>query len=263
MHGAPVIPDHLETALRDWIDSLTTALLFGSPTDGCGRSIHMICFRYDPAHADFAYQFAYQIETLNDGRPLLDADRGRPSPASRRSSCAGSARSDGTPLHHPGAGPGCGRHRRARTAGGKGDRVQRSPRGQRIGPKLRPPARPTPCALPSAPSTASPGPIASPGRRPRGLAQRADAKAGRCKSRHSCCIGTTRGEAIPAVSLPSATSAVGVRPGTNALKLAAVAGSSPVAERLGWGRGCVGSGKPHPILPANRRGTDTARGWPV
>ncbi len=74
MHGAPVIQDYLETTLRDW--TMGRAALIQRWIDE-GKMA-----RVDPEHLLYMLwattqhyaDFGHQIETLNNGRPLSDAD---------------------------------------------------------------------------------------------------------------------------------------------------------------------------------------------
>lgn len=73
MHGAPVIQDYLETTLRDWTAG-RMAVIQGWIDDGKMAPV-------DPRHLLYMLwsmtqhyaDFGHQIETLNGGRPLSDA----------------------------------------------------------------------------------------------------------------------------------------------------------------------------------------------
>ena len=73
MQGAPIIQDHLETTLRDWTDT-RIALIECWIDSGAIRPIEPRWLLYMIwATTQHYADFAHQVETLNLGRPLSDA----------------------------------------------------------------------------------------------------------------------------------------------------------------------------------------------
>ena len=73
MHGAPVIQDYLETTLRDWTTG-RAALIQGWIDAGKMQPVnpeHLLYMLW--ATTQHYADFGHQIETLNHGRPLSDA----------------------------------------------------------------------------------------------------------------------------------------------------------------------------------------------
>lgn len=74
MHGAPVIQDYLETTLRDWTDSriarIETWIAQGKMAPVDPRHLLYMLWATTQHYADFGHQ----IETLNGGRALSEAD---------------------------------------------------------------------------------------------------------------------------------------------------------------------------------------------
>lgn len=74
MHGAPVIQDYLETTLRDWTAG-RAALIQRWVDEGKMRPIdprHLLYMLW--ATTQHYADFGHQIETLNGGKPLSDAE---------------------------------------------------------------------------------------------------------------------------------------------------------------------------------------------
>lgn len=74
MHGAPVIQDYLETTLRDWTSG-RIALIQRWIDEGKMRPIdprHLLYMLW--ATTQHYADFGHQIETLNGGKPLSDAE---------------------------------------------------------------------------------------------------------------------------------------------------------------------------------------------
>jgi len=73
MQGAPIIQDYLETALRDWTDTRIAAIerwiAAGRMRAVDPRWLLYMIWATTQHYADFAHQ----IETLNEGKPLSDA----------------------------------------------------------------------------------------------------------------------------------------------------------------------------------------------
>ncbi|NYS23514.1 TetR family transcriptional regulator C-terminal domain-containing protein [Rhodobacteraceae bacterium 2376] len=73
MQGAPIIQDYLETTLRDWTDT-RIALIEGWIASGAIQPIEPRWLLYMIwATTQHYADFAHQIETLNQGTPLSDA----------------------------------------------------------------------------------------------------------------------------------------------------------------------------------------------
>jgi len=74
MHGAPVIQDYLETTLRDWTAG-RAALIQRWIDEGKMAPVnpHHLLYMLWATTQHYA-DFSHQIETLNGGRPLSDAD---------------------------------------------------------------------------------------------------------------------------------------------------------------------------------------------
>ena len=73
MQGAPIVQDYLETTLRDWTAS-RIAMIEAWIADGHIRPIEPRWLLYMIwATTQHYADFAHQIETLNDGAPLSDA----------------------------------------------------------------------------------------------------------------------------------------------------------------------------------------------
>ncbi len=73
MHGAPVIQDYLETTLRDWTTG-RAALIQRWVDEGKMRPVnpeHLLYMLW--ATTQHYADFGHQIETLNGGKPLTDA----------------------------------------------------------------------------------------------------------------------------------------------------------------------------------------------
>ena len=73
MHGAPVIQDYLETTLRDWTTG-RAALIRAWIDEGKMKPVnpeHLLYMLW--ATTQHYADFGHQIETLNGGRPLSDA----------------------------------------------------------------------------------------------------------------------------------------------------------------------------------------------
>ena len=73
MHGAPVIQDYLETTLRDWTAG-RAALIQRWIDEGRMAPIspkHLLYMLW--ATTQHYADFSHQIETLNGGKPLTDA----------------------------------------------------------------------------------------------------------------------------------------------------------------------------------------------
>jgi TetR/AcrR family transcriptional regulator len=76
MHGAPVIQDYLETTLRDWTTG-RAALIRAWIDEGKMKAVnpeHLLYMLW--ATTQHYADFGHQIETLNGGRPLSDAQWG-------------------------------------------------------------------------------------------------------------------------------------------------------------------------------------------
>ena len=74
MHGAPVIQDYLETTLRDWTDN-RAARIQGWIDAGRMQPVdprHLLYMLW--ATTQHYADFGHQIETLNGGRPLTEAE---------------------------------------------------------------------------------------------------------------------------------------------------------------------------------------------
>ena len=74
MHGAPVIQDYLETTLRDWTAG-RAALIQNWIDEGKMAPVdpqHLLYMLW--ATTQHYADFSHQIETLNGGRPLTDAE---------------------------------------------------------------------------------------------------------------------------------------------------------------------------------------------
>ena len=72
MHGAPVIQDYLETTLRDWTNG-RIALIQRWIDQGKMRPVnprHLLYMLW--ATTQHYADFGHQIQTLNDGKPLID-----------------------------------------------------------------------------------------------------------------------------------------------------------------------------------------------
>ncbi|MBC7146532.1 MAG: TetR family transcriptional regulator C-terminal domain-containing protein [Thioclava marina] len=73
MHGAPVIQDYLETTLSDWTEGRATIIrrwiAEGKMADVDPRHLLYMLWATTQHYADFSHQ----IETLNGGKPLSDA----------------------------------------------------------------------------------------------------------------------------------------------------------------------------------------------
>ena len=73
MQGAPIIQDYLETTLRDWTDT-RIAVIEGWVANGAIRPVEPRWLLYMIwATTQHYADFAHQIETLNQGQPLSDA----------------------------------------------------------------------------------------------------------------------------------------------------------------------------------------------
>ncbi len=74
MHGAPVIQDYLENTLRDWTDGRIAVIQgwidAGQMAPISPRHLLYMLWATTQHYADFGHQ----VETLNDGKPLSDAD---------------------------------------------------------------------------------------------------------------------------------------------------------------------------------------------
>lgn len=74
MHGAPVIQDYLETTLRDWTAGRAALIQRwideGKMAPVAPRHLLYMLWATTQHYADFSHQ----IETLNGGRPLTDAE---------------------------------------------------------------------------------------------------------------------------------------------------------------------------------------------
>ena len=73
MHGAPVIQDYLETTLRDWTEGRIAVIQRwideGKMAPVSPRHLLYLLWATTQHYADFGHQ----IQTLNDGKPLTDA----------------------------------------------------------------------------------------------------------------------------------------------------------------------------------------------